>query len=257
MNCAQTLPNRFPEILSTHIEATWTSPLLPIRLVMSFSTAFVSTTAVRFSSNSHRKNLTTRRSRVICSAQDNTSISRRSFSRLCASSILASVLVQGTTIDDVAAARPEGVNRPELLPKEYTTVIDLERFMATGEVKRLTARINELERRTGFKVRVLTQRFPQTPGLAIRDYWSVDDNTVVMVADYFGGSGQLLKFNVGKNVDVLLPPRFWSLLSSKLGNKFYVERNGEADAIIKSVETIRMCLLNNGCNTPPDLDPTF
>lgn len=149
------------------------------------------------------------------------------------------------------AARPEGVNRPDLLPNRFTTVIDLEHYLATGQVRRLCERIEDLERRTGFKIRLLTQRYPQTPGLAVRDYWKVDDDTVVIVADYFGGSGQLLKFNVGANVDRLLPPRFWSILSANYGNKFYVSKHSEAFSIINAVESIRTCLLNGGCAAPP------
>lgn len=184
-------------------------------------------------------------------------ISRRSVLRK-ATLLIAAAAIQGVVPSENAnAARQEGVNRPELLPNYFTTVIDLERFLASGEVRRLQDKITDLENRTGFKIRVLTQRFPQTPGLAIRDYWNVDANTVVMVADYFGGSGQLLKFNVGANVDKLLPTRFWSLLSANLGNKFYVSKNGEAVAIINAVESIRTCLLNNGCATPPDLNPKF
>lgn len=153
----------------------------------------------------------------------------------------------------IHAARPEGVNRPELLPKDFTTVIDLENFLASGEERRLKEKIADLEKRTGFKIRVLTQRYPQTPGLAVRDYWGLDDSSVLLVADYFGGN-QLLKFNVGAQVDKVLPTRFWSLLSSNLGNKFYVDKNGEGVAIMTAIDNVRTCLLKNGCNAPPYLD---
>lgn len=185
------------------------------------------------------------------------SLSRRSFGISLLSVLCAAPLSSTELVQPAQAARPEGVNRPDLLPKEITEVIDLERFLASGEVRQLKEKIKYLEQRTGFKIRVLTQRYPQTPGLAIRDYWGVDDNTVVIVADYFSGNGQLLKFNVGANVDKILPPRFWSILSANYGNKFFLQKNSESMAIFNSVESIRTCLLKNGCVTPPDLSAKF
>ena len=82
-----------------------------------------------------------------------------------------------------AFARLEGVNRPELLPEEFTTVIDTAGFLTEGEEKRIASEINNLEKDTGFKLRVLCQNYPETPGLAIRDFWGVDDATIVFVAD--------------------------------------------------------------------------
>lgn len=83
-----------------------------------------------------------------------------------------------------AEARLEGVNRPDLLPKgDFTTVIDVAGYLAPSEERQIASQIAALEQDTGFKLRVLAQAYPETPGLAVRDYWQVDDNTVVFVAD--------------------------------------------------------------------------
>lgn len=94
-----------------------------------------------------------------------------------------------------AVARLEGVNKPELLPKEFSTVIDVAGFLTEGEVgvdstpgtptgnvawaacapllserivcsqeKRIKKEIQGLERDKGVKLRVLAQNYPNTPG---------------------------------------------------------------------------------------------
>jgi len=71
-------------------------------------------------------------------------------------------------------AKPEGVNRPELLPKEFTTVIDVANFLryvqrqsayitytrivSKGQERSAIEKISALEKSTGFKLRVLCQR---------------------------------------------------------------------------------------------------
>lgn len=178
----------------------------------------------------------------------------RSVVATTAGAALAAGLASPLPPPPALAGRPEGVNNPQLLPQPMTTIIDLEKWLPEGEEARLRRMIASLEARTGIKVRILTQRYPSTPGSAIVDYWGVDDNTIVLVADYFGGSGNLLKWNVGaaEVIQRKTPPRYWSLLASRYGNKFYVEKNGEDGAIYNSVACVASCLASEaGCKVPP------
>lgn len=59
----------------------------------------------------------------------------------------------------VANARPEGVNRPDLLPKELNVpLIDVANFLSKGQEKKIVASIGELQKATGWKLRILCQR---------------------------------------------------------------------------------------------------
>ncbi|KAM6568878.1 hypothetical protein CsatB_016863 [Cannabis sativa] len=133
-----------------------------------------------------------------------------------------------------------GVNKPELLPKEFTTVIDVAGFLSDGQEKRLAQEISNIEKETGFKLRVLAQNYPDTPGLAIRDFWQVDDRTIVFVAD--PTFGNILNFNVGASVDLDVPQSFWSRLAGKYGNIFYWKEKGEDASIEAAVMAISSCL---------------
>lgn len=135
-------------------------------------------------------------------------------------SSLTGLLTQPT----VSEARLEAVNRPDLLPStKDEVIIQSEKFLTTGQAKRMSDLIRALERDTGFRLRVLCQAYPNTPGLAIRDYWSLgkedqkDDKYIVLVVDQFGGKGNVLNFNVGEGVKFALPNVFWTRLSGKYG----------------------------------------
>lgn len=133
-----------------------------------------------------------------------------------------------------------GVNKPELLPKEFSPVIDVAGFLTPGQEKRLSQEIDNLEKDTGFKLRVLAQNYPDTPGLAIKDFWQVDDTTIVFVAD--PTFGNILNFNVGATVDLDIPRSFWSRLAGKYGNIFYWKEKGEEASIEAAVMAISSCL---------------
>ena len=60
------------------------------------------------------------------------------------------------------AGRPEGVNKPELLPSSPTNVIDLQSFYTPGQRAKLDKQLAKLQQDTGIKLRVLCQRFPDT-----------------------------------------------------------------------------------------------
>lgn len=170
------------------------------------------------------------------------------------------------TTPSPASARLEGVNNPNLLPNEKgLNVIQVEKFLTSGQVKRLDTLLSNLERDSGYRVRVLCQAYPNTPGLAIRDYWDLgyegqkDDKYIVMIVDQFGGKGNALNFNVGEGVKLALPNVFWSRLQAKYGTTFYIRDYGIDVAITNAIEAIASCLRSEDqyCTNVPDASPSF
>ncbi|OAY70643.1 Thylakoid lumenal 15.0 kDa protein 2, chloroplastic, partial [Ananas comosus] len=148
---------------------------------------------------------------------------------------ICGALALGISLSGVAAVDAKvGVNKPELLPKEFTPVIDV------GWEKRLCQEIVDLEKDSGFKLRILAQNYPDTPGLAIKDFWQVDDRTIVFVAD--PTFGNIINFNIGASVDLDVPRSFWSRLAGKYGNMFYWKEKGEDSSIEAAVAAISHCL---------------
>uniref|UniRef100_A0A0G4G387 TPM domain-containing protein n=1 Tax=Chromera velia CCMP2878 TaxID=1169474 RepID=A0A0G4G387_9ALVE len=160
-----------------------------------------------------------------------------------------------TPTPEEAQARPQPVNRPDLLPKgPKRKVIDIVGYLTSGEEKRLEELIDDIENETGYKLRILCQDYPETPGGAIKDYWGVDKKTIVLVCDKSFG-GNLLNFNVGEDDDlrVKVTNQFWTRLANKYGNKYNVEKlDGEDRTILKTAYALQYCLKNGCADIPPD-----
>jgi hypothetical protein len=153
-------------------------------------------------------------------------------------SILIIILFQLVTATPAMA-----IDAPELLPDKATNVIDLGKFLNDQA-------LTKFEQKTGWKLRVLTQ-VDRTPGRAVKDFWGLNERSVMLVADSRGRN--ILNFNVGDAVYPFLPRTFWIELQSRYGNQFYVREEGQDQAILSSVKAIVGCLEQDGCAVVPGL----
>lgn len=139
---------------------------------------------------------------------------------------------------------------PDLLPDTQTNVIDLARALTDIQEAALDKDLQKFEAETGYKLRVLTQ-YDRTPGRAVKKFWELDNKSVLLVADPRGGN--ILNFNVGDDLYSLLPRTFWVELQTRFGNQFFVRDEGEDQAIIQSLESVKTCLRQGGCRVVPGL----
>ena len=135
-------------------------------------------------------------------------------------------------------------------PDPVVTVLDLAKQLSESQEAQLDNQLKALEKDTGWKLRVLTQ-FDQSPGRQVKDYWGLDDRSVLMVADPRGGN--LLAFNVGDRVREILPRTFWIELQSRYGNQFFVRDHGKARSILSTVNSLDDCFRQGGCRVVPGL----
>jgi hypothetical protein len=141
-------------------------------------------------------------------------------------------------------------DNPELLPDHPTPVIDLARSFSDAQRTNLEQHLSQVEADTGWKLRVLTQ-YERTPGLAVRDFWNLDERSLLLVADPRGGN--LLNFNVGDALFALMPRTYWVELQTRFGNQYYVRDHGEDGAIVDALAAVELCLERGGCQVVPGL----
>jgi len=147
-------------------------------------------------------------------------------------------------------AAAQAYDNPDLLPDHPTPVIDLAKALSDGQRASLEANLNTFEARSGWKLRVLSQ-YDRTPGLAVREFWGLDERSLVLVADPRGGN--LLNFNVGDALFALMPRTFWVELQTRYGNQYYVREHGEDGAIVDALSAVQGCLERGGCQVVPGL----
>ena len=144
----------------------------------------------------------------------------------------------------------QAYDNPDLLPDHPTPVIDLAKALSDGQRASLEANLNAFEASSGWKLRVLSQ-YDRTPGLAVKEFWGLDERSLVLVADPRGGN--LLNFNVGDALFALMPRTFWVELQTRYGNQYYVREHGEDGAIVDALASVQTCLERGGCQVVPGL----
>lgn len=163
-------------------------------------------------------------------------------------SVLATLLI--TVLSWSIAPVAHAYNNPELLPDHQTPVIDLADSLTTTQQETLEQDLAQFEDETGWKLRVLTQ-YDRTPGRAVKDFWGLDNHSVMLVADPRGGN--LLNFSVGDDLFNLMPRTFWIELQTRYGNQFFVRDNGEDASILGALGSIKTCIRQGGCQVVPGL----
>ncbi|MCA1995242.1 MAG: TPM domain-containing protein [Coleofasciculus sp. S288] len=148
------------------------------------------------------------------------------------------------------APAAQAFDNPDLLPDIETPVIDLANFLPSLQEEAVVKDLQNFEAETGWKLRVLTQ-YDRTPGRAVKDFWGLNEKSVLLIADSRGGN--LLGFNVGDALYPFLPRTFWVELQTRFGNLYFVREHGENQSIIESLETIKTCLRQGGCRVVPGL----
>ncbi len=144
----------------------------------------------------------------------------------------------------------QAADNPSLLPDHPTPVIDLARALTDGQRASLEEHLEAFEASSGWKLRVLTQ-YERTPGLAVKEFWGLDERSLLLVADPRGGN--LLNFNVGDALFALMPRTFWVELQTRFGNQYYVRDHGEDGAIVDALSAVETCLERGGCQVVPGL----
>lgn len=139
--------------------------------------------------------------------------------------LTAAPLLPLVTFATPALARLDPVNKPELLPSEKGQFVVSAGVpvLSPGQTKSISRTLERLEKTTGIRVRLLTQNYPVTPGLAIKDYFGLESKYCLLIADDFTGvrptASNYINFSASDDISLELPPAFLGRISSAFGNR--------------------------------------
>lgn len=149
------------------------------------------------------------------------------------------------------AREPEGLGSlvDQDRPRKEEVLVDLEGLLTSSQSDRLTALVQQVEAQTGYRVRVLTQKFSRE---ILQDYWQTDVGTVIVFADRGfltrGSSPSLLRFDTATDVRTLaMPERYWNRLRRTYGRPEYVQAVGPGQALFGAVSNVCACFLRRQC----------
>jgi len=142
---------------------------------------------------------------------------------------------------------------PEMVLDANYPLLDLAKIIPAGPEKKLVADLNDLEQRTGWRVRLLTRNGTQQgpSGEEVSTAWQFGPRTAIVICD--PTSPNILQFKAGDEVARLLKRGFFIELQSRFGNIFYVREEGEDAAVLGAVGAISSCLEQGGCAVVPGL----
>jgi hypothetical protein len=141
-------------------------------------------------------------------------------------------------------------NAEATLPQPPIPVVDLGEQLSGKQKAQLTSEIANLQKDSGFKVRVLTQK-GESPGRAVRPYWGLDEKSILVVVNVYENNP--LDFNVGMDVRSKLPRVFWQELQGRYGNQFYIQEHGRAQSLIETVKAIDVSIRQGGRASVPGI----
>lgn len=157
--------------------------------------------------------------------------------------IVSIALIWTSTLSGIAFAEVT-------LPQPPVPVVDLGQQLSARQLQILNQKLIALEKDSGFKVRVVTQK-DQIAGRALKPYWGLNERSILVVVNVYENNP--LDFIVGMDVRATLPRVFWQELQGRYGNQFYIKENGREKAIVETVTAIDTSLRQGGRASVPGI----